>query len=135
MSENLDLVRAIFSRWEEGDFGSAEWADPEIEFAMIGGLTTGEWTGIDAMTEAWAALLRAWDQLSAIPEDFQELDDGRVLVFLRNEGRGKGSGIAIDGISARSANVFTVSGGKVTRLELYWYRDDALADLGLSERS
>src|SRR5262249_34326368 len=59
VSENLDLVRAIFSRWEEGDFGSAEWADPEIEFAMIGGLTTGEWTGIDAMTEAWAALLKA----------------------------------------------------------------------------
>lgn len=135
MSENLELVKSIFAAWSSGDFTSADWADPEIELEMVGGLSSGKWTGLSEMTEAWAGLLRAWDHLRAIPEQYRELEDGRVLVYLRNEGRGKGSGIEIGRISARSANVFTVRDEKVTRLELYWDREDAISNLGLADET
>jgi ketosteroid isomerase-like protein len=132
VSPNLELVKSIFAEWERGDWSSADWADPEIEFEMIGGLNTGRWRGIGPMREAWTTTLRAWENLRAIADEFRELDDGRVLVFLRNEGRGSGSGIEIGEISTKAANVFTVRDGKVTSLILYWDRDRAVADLGLT---
>jgi ketosteroid isomerase-like protein len=133
VSTNLDLIRSIFARWEQGDFSSADWAGPEIEYEMIGGLMEGRWSGIEEMGKACGAMLSAWEDLRADPEEFRELDDGRVLVFLRNTGRGKGSGIDIGEISVRAANVFTIRGGKVTRLMLYWDRDRAIAELGLGD--
>jgi hypothetical protein len=133
VSSNLDLVKSIYADWERGDWSSADWADPEIEFEMIGGLNTGRWRGVAEMGEAWGTMVRAWKGLRAVPDEFRELRDGRVLVLLRNEGRGRGSGIEIGEISVKAANVFTVREGKVTRLALYWDRGEALADLGLAE--
>jgi len=133
VSENLDLIRKIFSSWEQGDFSEADWADPEIEYVMHGGLGSESVTGLAGMAESWASMLQAWEHLRAVPEEIREIDEERVLVLLKNEGRGKGSGIDIGGISVRSANIFTVRDGKVTRLVLYWDRGQALAELGLTE--
>jgi ketosteroid isomerase-like protein len=131
VSATLDLVKSIFADWERGDWSSADWADPEIEYEMVGGLAEGRWTGVSEMGKAWAAMLSAWEDLRADPEEFRELDDERVLVFLRNRGRGKGSGIDIREISAKAANLFTIRDGKVKRLTLYWDRNTAINELGL----
>src|SRR4051794_5499724 len=122
VSSNLDLIKSIYADWERGDWSSADWADPEIEFEMVGGLVEGRWTGKEEMSKAWATMLNAWEDLKAVPEEFRELDGGRVLVLLGNTGRGKGSGIEIGEITVRAANVFTIGDGKVTRLTLYWER-------------
>jgi ketosteroid isomerase-like protein len=128
---NREIVESIYADWQKGDWSSGDWADPDIRFEVVGGLSDGTWSGPAEMSEAWAAILGMWEDFSAVPEEIRVLDDERVLVLLRNQGRGKVSGIDITDISARSANVFTIRDGKVTDLVLYWDRDRALADLGL----
>ena len=133
VSSNLDLVKSIYAAWERGDWSSADWADPDIEFTVVGGLDSGSWKGVAAMAEAWATQLRAWQDLRAVPEEFRQLDGDRVLVLMKNEGRGRGSGFDLSEISTKAANVFTVRDGKVVSLSIYPDRSRALGDLGLTE--
>jgi ketosteroid isomerase-like protein len=133
VSSNLDLVKSVYAAWERGDWSSADWADPDIEFRVVGGLDSGSWKGVEGMADAWADQLRAWQDLRAVAEEFRELDDGRVLVLMRNEGHGRGSGIDLSEISTEAANIFTVRDGKVVSLSIYPDRSRALADLGMSE--
>jgi ketosteroid isomerase-like protein len=133
MSENLDLVRSIFASWERGDFSSAEWADPDIEYVMTDGPMPGSWTGLADMAVAMRELLDAWEDYRVEADDFQEVDDERVLVILHARGRGKTSRLELDETAGagRGANLFHVRDGKVVKLCVYWDRDRALADLGL----
>jgi ketosteroid isomerase-like protein len=128
MSENLDVVRSIYADWERGDFSRGDWAHPEIEYVTVGGPEPGSSTGEEA--QSLRDFLSVWDDYRTEAEEYRQIDRERMLVFARSRGRGKASGIEIE---RRSANLFHVPGGKVTRVVFYWDRDRALADLGLAE--
>lgn len=131
-SDNVERVRAIFDGWSRGDFSASDWVDPEIEFVMADGPTTGSWTGLRDMATAWAESLNAWEDFSAAAEECRALDEERVLVLTRHSGRGKGSGVDIAAMSGRGANLFWLKAGKVTRLVVYFDRGRALAELGFA---
>jgi ketosteroid isomerase-like protein len=132
MSSNLDLVRSIFAGWERGDFGSAEWAHPEIEFVVPDGPEPASWTGVAAMAENTRDYLGAWEDHRLLADEYRELDVERVLVLMHQRGRGKASGLDLDQMEAKRASVFHIHDGKVMRLVLYYDRGRALADLGLA---
>ena len=133
MSANLDLVRSIYADRERGDYGSAEWAHPEIEFVIADGPEPGSWKGRMEMARAWRDYLSAWEDYRAELEEFREIDGERVLALLHHRGRGKTSGVDLAQMPNQSATIFEIHDGKVTRLVIYVDRDRALADLGLEE--
>ena len=133
MSTNLDLVRSILADWERGDFGSAAWAHPDIEFAWADSPDNARWTGLPGLAAAMRDFLGQWEEYRVVATEVRELDDERVLVLLEVRGRGKTSGIDVGQIHAdRAANLFQIRDGKVTVLHAYFDRENALADLGLA---
>ena len=133
--ENLDLVRSICADWERGDFGSANWADPNIEYVIADGPTPGRWTGIDGLAQGWGSWLGAWDDFRAEVEDYREIDGERVLVLNHFRGRGKTSGLELGHMRVDAANLFHVRGGRVTRLVTYLDRETALDAAGRGEQA
>jgi len=133
MSENLHLVRSVLAAWERADFHSVSWAHSEIEYIVIGGPDPGKWDGLAAMNTSVRDFMHAWENYGIRAERFHELDDERVLVLVRLSGRGKVSGLDIAETGASGAEVWHVRDGKVVRLEMYWDRDEALAELGIRE--
>jgi ketosteroid isomerase-like protein len=128
---NLDLVRSIYADWEHGDFSSAEWAHPEIEFVIADGPSPRTWTGLSGLAQGHREWLSAWEGFTTHAQEYRELDDDRVLVLTSYSGRGKTSGLKLEQMRAKGAGVAEIRNGKVTRLVWYADRDRALADLGL----
>jgi ketosteroid isomerase-like protein len=64
------------------------------------------------------------------PERFLDVDDERVLVFVRVIGTGRESGVPVE---LRAAHECTVRDGRLVRLKVYPDREAALEAAGLSE--
>jgi ketosteroid isomerase-like protein len=131
-SPNVALVRSIYAAWERGDFGSDEWAHPEIECVIADGPDAGTWRGLIEMPGIRRALLGAWEGYRTEAEEYRDLDHERVLVLIRRAGRGKKSGLELGQLGTKGAGTFHLRDGKVTRFVTYWDRERAFADLGLA---
>jgi ketosteroid isomerase-like protein len=129
---NVELVRALYSNWERGDYSSSEWAHPEIEWAIADGPDPGTWRGVAAMAEGFRSSMGVWKDVRAEVEEYRELDSERVLVLESRRARGKASGLELRNMRSEGAVLFHLRDGKVARLVFYWDRERALADLGLA---
>jgi ketosteroid isomerase-like protein len=114
--ENVELVRRIYEGWARGDFSQTERFHPEIDFEMVDWPQQTKARGIEEMWRTWRSTLSAFGHFRAVPTEY--VDFGRnVLVLNRIEGSGKESGADV---SADTASVLTIDGGKVVRIRLYW---------------
>jgi ketosteroid isomerase-like protein len=127
-SANVELVRSIYASWEHGEFGSAEWADPDLEFVRVDGPAPGTWRGSEAAAGV-REMLSACDDSRLALEECRELGADRVLAFATGTARGKRSGVEL---RLAATNVFDIANGRVTRVITYHDRDRALAELGLA---
>jgi len=133
MSENLDLVRSIYAGHEGGDYSRVDWAHPDIEYLIADGPTPSTFRGLAELAAGMRESLSAWQNLRTTVDEYRELDEKRVLVLLRYSGRGKTSGLELDALSTRGADLIEIHEGKVTKIVKYYVLDRALADLGLEE--
>jgi ketosteroid isomerase-like protein len=127
--ENVEIVRRVYAGWAVGDFSEGDVFDPEVEFEMVDWPEAGRSRGLDAMRRTWQAALGAWEDFRAEPYEFHR-DPRPVVVLTRARGRGKGSGAEV---SAETATVWTLDGGKIVRLALYWDSAKALQAAGQQE--
>ena len=129
----MELVRSILAAWELGDFSHVDWADSGIELVVADGPESGTHTGHAEMAAGWRGFLGAWGDYRVVADEYRELDGERVLVLMQHGGYGKASGLGDAQLKTEGANVFHIRNGQVVRLVLYWHRNRALADLGLTE--
>ena len=132
-SANVDLVRSINAAHERGDFSSADWAHPEIDYVVADGPSPGRWIGAAQMAESFRRNLIGWKDFRIEADEYHELDDERVLVLTRSSAHGKAGGVVVGQMRAKGAALYHVSGGKVTKLVYYWDRERALVDVGLAQ--
>jgi SnoaL-like domain len=91
--ENVELVRAIIAAapdWE----AVRSMLNPEVRLDQTRMPDGGVYHGRDAFGRFFQRWFGTWDDLRLTPERFIE-DHERVLVFLRVEARGKGSGVPV----------------------------------------
>jgi ketosteroid isomerase-like protein len=84
--------------------------------------------GPDGVRRALEVWFEAWEWMKVEVQDMEELDD-RIFVTLRQRAKGRGSEVEVE---ITSYNVYRFSEGKVTRIELFLNRDDALEAAGLT---
>lgn len=74
--EDIDLVRSILAAWEQADFDSTEWADPDIEFVFADGPEPRSTKGFAAMAAGWREFLGAWVGYRVRGEEYGILGTG-----------------------------------------------------------
>ncbi|MGH2974304.1 MAG: nuclear transport factor 2 family protein [Solirubrobacterales bacterium] len=127
--ENVEFVQQIYAD-PRGLIGTAsERAAPEVEFdftdvypdrPVLKGIEemrrfrdTGPWSGSPIHIE---------------PERFIDVDDERVLAFVRVMATGRDSGIEVE---VKPAHQFTIRDGLIVRFKAYRHRAQALEAVGL----
>ena len=130
--ENVEIVREIYSEAAEGRLTTClHLFHPEVEYSRIGsgvGLS-GTWRGVEAMVRKASEWALTFDLLRVQAERFIEAGDA-VVVFTRQTGKSKVSGVPVDGAYT---DVMTLREGLVVRFDQYQYREEALEAVGLRE--
>jgi ketosteroid isomerase-like protein len=130
--ENADLVRQQFRAFDRDlDAVSAVW-HPEIEWRAIEGAAddVGVMNGHNALRryyEDWASI---FDQFRAEVDEILFDADDRVAVSVRNSGRGRVSGVVMEG---RYYVACTIRDSQIVRGREYETRDQALEAVGLRD--
>ena len=132
---NAGIVRSILASWERGELSSLEWAAREIEFVFADGPEPGRHVGRKAMQDLFRAWLGSFAEFGISVEDVIDLDRERVLALTSVRGQGKTSGVDLARAGSKTAHLFELHAGRVTRLVVYFQRELALAELGVGPQS
>jgi SnoaL-like domain len=91
--------------------------------------TQGEFHGYEGLAENFRELLESWETIDWRPREVLVLGEGRYLVLIEASGRGRGSGIVLEG--GEVGHLVTLRDGKAERLETYLGWDNARRAAGL----
>ncbi len=128
---NAEIVRQGWAAWLRGDLpGLFRNFDPEAVWDMshFHDWPESAYHGIEGVERFLTEWVEVWPDLELEVEDVIAAPDGRVVTLLRQRGSGRDSGIPME---MSMAQIATLRDGKVTRLDNYEDRGEALRAAGL----
>ena len=130
--ENVEIVRRAFEDplGREGDaFLDAFSSDVVVEQgpALPDARTYHGHDGLKKVISEWT---QVFEGLVITPKEFIDIGDDKVLVRVHQEAQGGGSGVPIE---FDTWFIYSVTGGKIARLDMFNERRQALEAAGLSE--
>jgi ketosteroid isomerase-like protein len=135
--ESVEVVRRVYEALASRDVATIlALYDPEVEFRFSGG-TIADHIGGPSVYRGHAGL-RAFDSelreaFTNFETNYEELIDAgeRVVSVSRYRGQGRGSGVEVTG--PVQFGVWKIREGRITRVDWFHIRAEALAAAGLSE--
>jgi len=138
--ENVEIVRSLYEigagDWfsaapDQIDRGFRQYVDEQCEFRLPPDYPEGEpvFRGREGFDEMMAMLSDAWGKWRSEPERFLDAGD-RVVAFVRIFAEGGSSSVPIE---LETTHVWTIRGARVTSVDAYRDRSQALEAAGLAE--
>jgi ketosteroid isomerase-like protein len=129
--ENVEIVRRSFDAFLRGDFDGAMQAfHTDIAYDLTRLSPDGEvYEGHEGVRTGMRRWLGTWDDYAMEVVEYVDAGDS-VVIFFRESGRGKGSGVRIE---QSVAGVWTLLDGEVVRVTPFLDRSEALEAVGLRE--
>ena len=127
MPHILDLLRDSYAALNRRDIdGTVAVLDEDAKWVEHSDLPeAGSYRGRETIRAFLEHFLDSWDSFEQQIEDVREADDC-VLLFIRLNARGKGSGIDVE---SRYAHLWVMREGRGVRVDAYYDRESALAAL------
>ena len=121
---DIDVVCGSHDAFRRRDLGGfVEYMDPEIEFTSLVLEVEGTYRGHDGIRSWWNDILEVFPDWQPEVEDARQVGE-RVLLKVRAEGAGTGSGIDVDRAIWQVAEV---RDGRITAWRFFRTEDEALA--------
>lgn len=121
---DIDLVRGSHDAFRRRDLDAfVEYMDPEIEFTSLVLEVEGTYRGHDGIRSWWNDILAVFPDWQPEVEEAREVGE-RVVLRVRAEGAGTGSGIHVDRAIWQVAEV---RDGRIRAWRFYRTEDEALA--------
>ncbi len=127
--ENVEVVRRIYDVVNVAGLGAVDdFLHPEAEVVPPHGASSLR--GREQVLEFARQWVETFEDFKVEPERYLDSGTEGVVVYVRDRGRIKGSPTEIDN---RLIHVWTLTGGKVIRWQLFTDEDQALEAAGLRE--
>jgi ketosteroid isomerase-like protein len=131
--ENVEIVRRAYELFNGEAFNRGEEPDlrlfaPDVELDRSDApLDAAVYRGHDGLRELLSLLQEMWERVRLEPQELTPIGEDRVVVSTRIVSVGREE---IETV-ARGASVWTVRGGRITRVRTFQTKADALEAVGV----
>ena len=128
--ENVEIVREWLGSVRDSEDFAWHLLAPDAELINATGAPFTNASGHQGF-RAWRAdVSDAFEEWSSRPEEVVDAGNAKVLALGKISGRGRGTGLQVD---MELHSLYTLVDGKITRVEGFFSRDEALEAAGLQE--